>query len=104
MDPALGNIRGKLQSMFNYTSYKMLDRQRRSLAVGQAGDYAFPDRYTMRVTPLSAEGKKVRLNVQVTEGPKNLLTTTVGLSRGGMVLVGGPPHQAGVLIFLISAE
>jgi hypothetical protein len=104
MDPALGNIRGKLQSMFNYTSYKMLDRQRRTLAVGQAGEYGLPGRRAMRVTPLSIEGRKVRLNVQITEGPKNLLTTTLGLARGGMVLVGGPSHQAGVLIFIISAE
>jgi len=104
MDPALGNIRGKLQSMFNYTSYRMLDRKRRTLAVGQVGEYDLPGRRTMRVTPLAAPEKKVRLSVQINEGPKSLLTTTLGLSRGGMVLVGGPSHQAGVLIFIISAE
>jgi len=46
----------------------------------------------------------VRLNVQIAEGSKSLLATTLGLSRGGMVLVGGPSHQAGVLIFILSAE
>ena len=104
MDPALGNIRGKLQSMFNYTSYRMVDRKRRTLEVGQVGEYDLPGRRTMRVTPLPAQGKKVRLSVQINEGPKSLLTTTLGLSRGGMVLVGGPSHQAGVLIFILSAE
>jgi len=104
MDPALGNIRGKLQSMFNYTSYKMLDRKRRSLAIGETGDIELPGKRTMRVTPVPAQGNKVRLSVQISEGPKNLLTTTLGLTRGGMVLVGGPSHQAGVLILIISAE
>jgi hypothetical protein len=104
MDPVLGNIRGKLQSMFNYTSYKLLDRKRRSLAVGETGEFEIPGRRTMRVTPVPAQGSKVRLSVQITEGAKNLLTTTLGLNRGGMVLVGGPSHQAGVLILIISAE
>ncbi|HEX9191321.1 MAG TPA: hypothetical protein VF847_04440 [Candidatus Deferrimicrobiaceae bacterium] len=104
MDPVLGNIRGKLQSMFNYTSYKLLDRKRRSLAVGETGEFELPGRRTMRVTPQPAQGNKVRLSVQITEGAKNLLNTTLGLSRGGMVLVGGPTHQSGVLILIISAE
>lgn len=104
IDPALGTIRGKLQSMFNYTSYRMLDRKRRSLSVGEAGEFDLPGRRTMRATLLPARGDKVRLTVQISEGPRNLLTTTLGLRRGGMVLVGGPTHQAGVLILIISAE
>ena len=104
IDPALGTIRGKLHSMFNYTSYRMLDRKRRSLSVGEAGEFELPGRRTMRATLLPAQGNKVRLSVQISDGSRNLLTTTLGLRRGGMVLVGGPSHQSGVLIFIISAE
>lgn len=104
VDPALNNIRGKLQSMFNYSSYKMLDRKRRSLAVGETGDFELPGHRTMRVSPLPAKENKVRLSVNIREGGKNLLATTIGLSRGGMVLVGGPSHEAGVLILIISAD
>ncbi|HEX7519328.1 MAG TPA: hypothetical protein VF325_03520, partial [Candidatus Deferrimicrobium sp.] len=56
IDPALGTIRGKLRSMFNYTSYRMLDRKRRSLSVGEAGEFELPDRRTMRATLLPAQG------------------------------------------------
>ncbi|MGZ8441518.1 MAG: hypothetical protein ACXWXD_12170 [Candidatus Deferrimicrobiaceae bacterium] len=104
IDPALGTIRGKLHSMFSYTSYRMLDRKRRTLAVGETGEFELPGRRTMRATPLPARGEKVRLSVQISDGPRNLLTPTLGLRRGGMVLVGGPSHQAGVLILIISAE
>jgi len=104
IDPALGTIRGKLQSMFNYTSYRMLDRKRRSLSVGETGEFELPGRRTLRATPLPAQGDKVRLSIRISDGPRNLLTTTLGLRRGGMVLVGGPSHQSGVLILLISAE
>ncbi|MBW6503283.1 hypothetical protein K0B90_03260 [bacterium] len=104
IDPALGTIRGKLHSMFNYTSYRMLDRKRRSLSVGETGEFELPDRRTMRATPLPAREGKVRLSIRISEGSRSLLSTTLGLRRGGMVLVGGPPHQAGVLILIISAE
>jgi len=104
IDPALGTIRGKLQSMFNYTSYRMLDRKRRSLSVGETGEFELPGRRTLRATLLPAQGDKVRLSIRISDGPRNLLTTTLGLRRGGMVLVGGPSHQSGVLILLISAE
>ncbi len=104
IDPALGTIRGKLHSMFNYTSYRMLDRKRRSLSVGEDGEFDLPGRRTMRATPLPFRGDKVRLSIRISEGSRNLLTTTLGLRRGGMVLVGGPSYQSGVLILIISAE
>lgn len=104
IDPSLSALKTKLQSMFNYSSYSLLDRMTRTLAAGEAGEFALPGGRSMKVTPSAAPENKVRLAVQIMEGGKNLLTTTLGLSRGGMVLVGGPPHQPGVLILLISAE
>ena len=104
IDPSLSALRTKLQSMFNYSSYSLLDRVKRPLAIGETGEFLIPGGRSMRVTPAAAPGNKVRLAVQIMEGGKNLLTTTLGLSRGGMVLVGGPPHPPGVLILLISAE
>ena len=104
IDPALGAIRGKLRSMFNYTSYRMLDRKRRTLSVGETGEFELPGNRTMQATLLPSRGDKVRLLIRISEGPRKLLTTTLGLRRGGMVLVGGPTHLSGVLILIISAE
>ena len=104
VDPSLSSLRTKLQSMFNYSSYKLLNRMRRTLAIGETGDFNLPGNRTMRVTPVNAPVNKVRFAVQIMEGGGTLLATTLGLSRGGMVLVAGPPYQSGVLILLISAE
>jgi hypothetical protein len=104
MDPELSSIRSQLQSMFTYSSYRMVDRMKRTLNVGETGDFGLPGNRSMRVTPVPSEGTKVRLAVQIMEGNSNLLTTTLGLKRGGMVLVGGPSYQKGVLILIISAE
>ncbi|NNF84430.1 MAG: hypothetical protein HKM29_04660 [Deltaproteobacteria bacterium] len=104
MDPALSSIQNKLKSMFNYSSYRMVDRVVRTLSVGETGDFGLPGNRSMRATPVPAKGNKLRLAVQIMEGDRNLLSTTLGLTRGGMVLVGGPSYQKGVLILIISAE
>ena len=104
VDPQLSSIQDKLRSMVNYSSYRMLDRQKRPLEVGQTGEFPLPGNRSLRVTPSPSRGEKVRLAVQITEGGKNLIATTLGLSRGGMVLVGGPSYQKGVLILILSAE
>lgn len=104
VDPALANISDKLRKMFPYTSYKMLDRLEKTLAYGETGEFALPGQRVMRVTPSAGGGNKVRLGVQVMEGSRNLLTTTLGLSRGGMVLLAGPSYQNGVLILILSAN
>lgn len=104
IDPQLANLRTKLKAMFDYTSYRMVDRRKRTLAIGETGEFPLPGGRSMRVTPAPSSGGKVRLAVQIMEGQRNLLTTTLGLSRGGMVLVGGPAYQNGVMILIISAE
>lgn len=104
IDPALSKLKSKLQEMFKYTSYRMLDRQKRTLAVGETGEIPLPGNRVFKAVPASIEGSKVKLDVQILEGGKNRLTSTLGLNRGGMVLVGGPSYQNGVLILVISAE
>ena len=104
IDPSLIHIQGKLGYMFDYSSYKLLDRKRQKLSEGEREEFELPDKRSMRIKLLSVEGKKVRLYVRIEEKGKKLLGTTLGLSRGGMVLVGGPVHESGVLIFLISAD
>jgi hypothetical protein len=104
VDPALSQIRSKIRAMFNYTSYKMLDRKRRTLGVGESGDYPIPGERNLRVKLLSSEGNKVRLVIRLDEAGRKLLTTTLGLPRNGMVLVGGPSYESGVLILVIAAE
>ncbi len=104
IDPALSKLKSKLQEMFKYSSYKMLDRQKRTIAVGGTGEIPLPGNRILKATPASVDGNKIKLDVQIIEGGKNRLTTSLGLNKGGMVLVGGPAWQNGVLILVISAE
>ncbi|MCL2102620.1 MAG: hypothetical protein FWH25_01125 [Syntrophorhabdaceae bacterium] len=104
IDVSLVHIQDRLGRMFDYSSYKLLDRKLQKLSVGERKEFELPGARSMRIRLISVEGKKVRLYVRIEEKGKKLLGTTLGLSRGGLVLVGGPVYESGVLIFLISAD
>lgn len=105
IDPALSEIKGKLSQMFKYTAYKLLDRQKKSAEPGQAVEMALPGNRTLKLVPEAPDAKgKEKVALQIHEGAKSLLSTSLVLSKGGMVLVGGPKHQNGELILFIIAE
>ena len=57
----------------------------------------------LKASQVPSKDGKIRLAVQVIDGAKNLVSTTVAMPKGGMVLLGGPSHQDGVLILVLSA-
>ena len=68
MDPALTPLRNQLHSMFTYSSYQLVDRLKRTLSVGETGDFALPGKRSMRVTPVPAkagEGANAARNAAV---------------------------------------
>jgi hypothetical protein len=97
VDPGLANIRGKLRAMFDYTNYRMLERKRRTLAVGETGDIALPGAVHEHQAAAGRRRQGPASPSISARAARACLSTTLGLSRGGMVLVGGPSHEAGVL-------
>lgn len=104
IDPALAEFKSKLQSMFSYSEYRMLDRKKKTLGIGESGFFDIPGDRLVRVTPSPHSSGKVRLSVQILDGDKSLLTTTLVMNPKSLVLVGGPPWQDGVIILFIIAE
>src|SRR3989304_1490414 len=75
MDPALSSLRNQLQSMFNYSYYRMVDRLKRSLSVGETGEFVLPGNRSMRVTPAPAKADQESFAVQVQGGEGKLRST-----------------------------
>ena len=49
------------------------------------------------------QDNRIGLKVRLTEGQKPLLDTTVRIANRGNFILGGPPHEGGVLVLSISA-
>ena len=104
VDSRLGSLAGDLQRTFRYSMYQLLDAPQGSATLNQPWRATLPDGRALEIVPTAAQGNQYSLTVRVL-GPNGqpLVNTSVRLRAGATVLVGGPTHQAGVLIIAISA-
>ncbi|MFQ5802097.1 MAG: hypothetical protein ACE5JQ_04275 [Candidatus Methylomirabilales bacterium] len=100
VDPAIQSLVRELQRDFAYTSYQLLETQRGQVSPERPWKTAIAGGRALTVALMRVDRGRVELGIK-TAG----VNTRVSLQRGGSpFLVGGPPHQNGVLIIVISAH
>jgi len=103
VDPQLKRHIGELQSMFNYTSYRLLSSESLNLSVGQSGMVSLPGDRRLKITPQSIHGSRADIALQMMKQKRTVFETQVQLLNRGSLFVGGPTYQNGNLIFKISS-
>ena len=105
VDSRLGGLAENLKKTFRYSMYQLLDAPKGSVALQDVWRTTLPDNRSLEITPTAVQESQYSLKVTVlsSEGQPSF-NTVVRLRRGSTVLVGGPPHQKGVLIIPISAS
>ena len=104
IDPELSGVVGELRSLFRYSSYRLLSKDRLSLNTRETGTVSLPGQRILRVTPTSLQGKRVELQLVILKKDQQIFETVVQLLNNGSIIVGGPKHQDGSLLFNISAS
>ena len=104
IDPSLNDVHKELGSLFSFTSYRLLREETLRLSPNQPVTItAHPGRFMeVNLVELKRDGAKLRVRV-IREG-KDILDTQVRLSPGRTVLIGGPRHGEGVVIYALSAR
>ena len=102
MDAKLKGMESQLK-VLKYRSYRLLKSE--SQVVPWRGEKAFeiPGGRSLAVTPQEFQDNRVSLKVRLTQGQQPLLDTTVKIPNKGNFILGGPPHEGGVLVLSISA-
>jgi hypothetical protein len=93
----------ELQSMFNYTSYRLMGREQLSLAVGQTGTVNLPGNRLLKITPHKIRGNRADISLQMLHKRRTEFQTQVQILNRGSLFVGGPRYLNGNLIFKISS-
>ncbi len=100
LDPAIHSLVRELQRDFAYTNYRLVETHRGQVSPERPWRTAIAGGPDLSVVLIKADQRRVELKITTTG-----VDTRVGLSRGGSpILLGGPPHQGGVLIIAISAR
>jgi len=104
IDPELSGLVEELRSLFRYSSYRLLSKDRLALNTQETGIVSLPGQRMLKVTPTSLQGKRVELQLVILKKDKQIFETVIQLLNNGSIIVGGPKHQDGSLLFNISAS
>jgi hypothetical protein len=104
IDPELSGLAQELQSLFRYSSYRLLSKDRLSLNVRETGTVSLPGKRVLRITPTGVQGKRVELQLVILKKERQIFETVIQLLNKGSIIVGGPKHKDGSLLFNISAS
>jgi hypothetical protein len=101
-DPKLSKLKRQLE-VIKYRSYHLIREDSQKLDWQSSATFDIPGGRSLIVTPEEYRNDRLSLKVRLLEGEKPLLDTRVSLRNRGNFLLGGPPHEGGVLILSISA-
>ena len=104
LDPRLSPFIKELKSVFRYSSYRLLSEDAMTLGEEQTGKVTLPGGRVLRVTPKGPANDRIELGLRIAKGKKEIFQTLVQLLNRGSITVGGPRHEAGTLLFRISAS
>lgn len=103
-DPRLATLRQQFDTLFPYTSYRLIKEERRTVSWGRQAGFDLPGGRYLLVIPREYKEGRVSMKLMMVEGSRPLFDTVIGLRNQGTFLVGGPRHQDGVLIIAIGAD
>ena len=104
VDARMQRIIPQLRSLFRYSDYTTLDRQRAEVTLGTHQRFALPGARQLEVVPEQLQGQSVRMTVRLLKGEHAELRTSIVAAPGAPAVFGGPTHGDGVLIIILWAH
>jgi hypothetical protein len=104
IDPSLRDVYRELGSLFSFTSYRLLRDETLDLILNQPVTISAHPGRSMEVSLIGLRRDIAKLRIRVVREERDILNTEVRLLPGRTVLIGGPRHGEGVIIYAVSAH
>jgi len=104
LDPRLSNLIQELQSVFRYSSYRLLSQNPMDIRMGETDMASLPGDRMLKITPTKVTGNRVELQLIILRKKNQIFQTMIQLLNHGSIIVGGPKYKDGFLLFNISAS
>jgi hypothetical protein len=104
VDPALKDVYRDLGTLFSFNSYRLLQDVSLNLTGNQPTDLVVHPGRSLEITLVGKYQNHVELRIRIKRDGATILNTQVRLHSGRTILIGGPRHGEGTLIFAISAR
>ena len=104
VDPRISALTQKLQSVFRYSSYRLLSEDSLDLGMGETGTVSLPGKRELKITPARIIGDRTELRLSIFKERRQIIQSVIQILNHGSIIVGGPEHKGGYLLFDISSS
>ena len=99
VDPRISDLTRKLQSVFRYSSYRLISEDTLQLHINETGTVSLPGDRMLQITPLRVTENRAELQLLIFKKESQIIKTRIQVLNHGSITVGGPEHQGGFLLF-----
>jgi len=104
IDQRLLPMGGRLESLFRYTTYRLISHQVGRTECGRTAAFTLPGGWIVHVEPSAVSDDMIAMELMLFQGARPMMTTDVRMRNHGMLIIGGPHYQQGMLIIPIGAD
>ncbi len=104
VDTRLRGMDKRLRSLFNYSTYRLISHQDGHTECGKLISFMLPGGRILHIQPRAVEGGMIAMELVLFQGARPLMTTDLKLKNHGVLIVGGPRYEQGMLIISIGAD
>jgi hypothetical protein len=103
-DPRLRPYESKLRRLFKFEQYRFLGEGQSMVAIPGETSLSLGGGFRLEVQASAAGKGRIRAQVGWTRGKTRLIRTTVVMQKGTPTILGGPAHEGGNLIVILTAR
>ncbi|HEY6421381.1 MAG TPA: hypothetical protein VIX59_20470 [Candidatus Binataceae bacterium] len=105
VDVRLGHpMTRRLQGLFNYNTYRLVSHQNNHTKCGDILEFTLPGGRILHVQPRAVDGDMIVMELNLFDGARPMMTTDLKLRNNGILMIGGPRYEQGMLIISIGAS
>ncbi len=94
----------RFKILFDFTAYQLVRRQEQRTKCGRIISFSLPGGRILRVAPQSIDGGMIAMELVLFDGARPMMTTDLKLMNHGILIVGGPRYQQGMLLTIIATD
>jgi hypothetical protein len=103
-DARLASLHRQFNTLFPYSSYRLVKEERQQVAWGGKAGFDIPGGRYVLVVPREFKDDRISMKVMVIEGARPIIDTVISMRNHATFLIGGPRQPDGVLILSIGAD
>jgi hypothetical protein len=104
MDKRLASMSDRLRALFDYSTYRLLSKFERKTPCGQMTVFTLPGGRILHVAPHAVGNGMIAMELILFQGAQPVMSTDLKLPNHGVLIIGGPRYQQGMLIVFVGVD